>query len=91
MSYITKLVDRATSTKNKKPLKVGNYSATTQDGGNCYVTHFYHKDEYFATLTVDRPSTLGVTLGIYKRVSCGAELMKAIKDIYPNMVDHKEF
>lgn len=91
MTHIEKLVDRATSTTNTKPLKVGNYTAVNQDGVNCFVTSFYDKGEHFATLSISNPSSLGVTLDRYKGISNGTSFLKKIKEIYPNVVDNKHF
>jgi len=91
MSYIATLVDRATSTKNTKPLKVGNYSAVAQDGVNCSVVSFYHKDKHFATLNISLPSLLGVTVERYRSIPCGAQFLSALKECYPNVVDEKLF
>ena len=99
MSHIKTLVERATSTDNNKPLKVGSYKAESREGSNCFVIDFSQNDTHFATFTIDKDLLVVGILGrepqstvqMYKSISKGAEFLLALKIDYPNVKITKEY
>lgn len=103
MSHIAKLVDRATSTINKKPLKIGKFEAIDRNGRDIYVTDFLKDGNHFATLTIyrflsakDNDGNVFISeaksrVELYKSISGGVDFLLALKEHYPHIEVDKKF